>query len=187
MEIVTIIIVAFALSMDAFAVSMCLGTSSQQLKNKTAFTAAIFFGSFQAIMPLVGWSAGFFLKDIIETYDHWVAFGLLAIIGVRMLVEAAKSESCKGNYNSGSILVMLTLAVATSIDALAVGLSFAFLKIPILLAVAIIGFITFWVSFVGVYLGKKFCCILGNKAEIAGGIVLIAIGVKILIEHLYFS
>ena len=186
MDLFTIIFVAFALSMDAFAVSMCFGTSVGEHKNKVATTAGLFFGGFQAIMPLIGWGAGYFMKELIENFDHWVAFGLLIIIGVHMLIEASKNTSCKKQYNTNSLWVMLTLALATSIDALAVGLSFAFLQIPILLAVAIIGVITFIVSFAGVHLGKKFSCILGNKAEIAGGIVLIGIGIKILVEHLYF-
>lgn len=186
MDFITVIFVAFALSMDTFAVSMCFGTSLTRHKNKTALRAGAFFGLFQAIMPLIGWGAGYYMKSIIEAFYHWVAFGLLAVIGIHMLIEATKINSSKKQYNTENLWVMLSLAVATSIDALAVGLSFAFLQIPILLAIAIIGFITFWVSFTGVHLGKKFSSILGSKAEIAGGIVLIAIGVKILIEHLYF-
>lgn len=186
MDIITVIFVAFALSMDAFAVSMCFGISAGEHKNRIAFKAGAFFGLFQAIMPLIGWSVGFYMKNIIETFDHWVAFGLLLVIGVKMLIEAAKDSSDKKQYDTNSLWVMLTLAVATSIDALAVGLSFAFLEIPILLAIAIIGLITFIISFTGVHLGKKFCYLLGNKAEIAGGIILIAIGMRILIEHLWF-
>jgi manganese efflux pump family protein len=186
MDLITIIFVAFGLSMDAFAVSMCFGTSVGEHKNKTALRAGAFFGIFQAVMPLIGWGAGYFMKEIIQDFDHWVAFGLLVVIGVHMLIEASKNVAFKKQYNTNSLWVMLTLAVATSIDALAVGLSFAFLQIPILLAVAIIGVITFIVSFIGVHFGKKFSRILGNKAEIAGGIVLIGIGIKILVEHLYF-
>jgi len=115
-----------------------------------------------------------------------VAFGLLFIIGIKMIYEATKNNPCRKELNTGNTWVMLSLSVATSIDALAVGLSFAFIRVPIIMAVTIIGIITFAVSFTGVHIGKKFYVILGNKAEIAGGIILMGLGVKILIEHLYF-
>jgi len=186
MEIITIIFLAIALSADAFAVSMCFGTSaSSDDKTKIALKAGIFFGLFQAIMPLIGWLAGYFAKSYIENYDHWLAFGLLFIIGFRMIYEATKKNVCK-TFDTGSIWIMISLSVATSIDALAVGLSIAFIKMPVLLSVLIIGFTTFILSFVGVLLGNKFYKLLGKKAELAGGIVLISIGIKIIIEHLYF-
>jgi manganese efflux pump family protein len=184
---ITVLLIALGLSMDAFAVSMCFGTTAGANKKAIALKAGFFFGGFQAIMPLLGWVLGFYLKDYIEEIDHWVAFGLLAFIGFRMISEAVKSKSCVKTYNITSIWVMITLSVATSIDALAVGLSLALLNIPILLSAAIIGVITFCISFIGVYIGKRFCCILGNKAEFAGGIVLFLIGIKILIEHLFFQ
>ncbi|MFH0867205.1 MAG: manganese efflux pump MntP family protein [Bacteroidota bacterium] len=184
--LITVVLIAAALSMDAFAVSMCLGTTAGIRKKSVAFKAAVFFGGFQAAMPLLGWVLGFYLKEYIEEIDHWVAFGLLVFIGFRMISKAIRSRGCVKTYNITSIWVMLTLAVATSIDALAVGLSLALLNIPILLSAAIIGIITFCISYIGVFLGKKFCCILGNKAEFAGGIVLFLIGIKILIEHLFF-
>lgn len=218
MDLIMVIFIALALSMDAFAVSMCIGTSAEHDKTSIALRAGVFFGFFQAIMPLIGWIAGYFMKEAIENIDHWIAFGLLFIIGFRMIYEAAKKKSCRNEfilnldrfvkqklfrfsnteriefakscklvqpkYNIDSTWVMISLSVATSIDALAVGLSFALLQIPILLAVAIIGVITFGLSFAGVHIGKKLCGILGNKVEIAGGIVLIGIGIKILIEHL---
>ena len=187
MDLLTIIFVAFALSMDAFVVSMICGLKAGENKTKIAFKAAAFFGFFQAVMPLVGWAAGFFMKDIIKDYDHWVAFGLLLLIGLKMIYEATKNKHIPKEFNTASIWVMLTLSIATSIDALAVGVSFALLQIHILLAAAIIGVITFGVSFFGVYAGKKLCRFMGNKTEIAGGTILILIGVKILIEHLFFQ
>lgn len=185
--LITIIIIAFSLAMDAFAVSMCLGTTAGLQKKAIARKAAFFFGGFQAAMPLIGWVLGFYLKSYIEDVDHWVAFGLLVFIGLRMISEAVRSKGCAKTYNVTSLWVMITLSVATSIDALAVGLSLALLDIPILLSVAIIGVITFAISYIGVYIGKRFCCILGNKAEFTGGIILILIGIKILIEHLFYQ
>jgi manganese efflux pump family protein len=185
-SLVTLILIALSLSMDAFAVSMCMGTAAGLQKKAIAFKAGFFFGGFQAAMPLLGWLLGFYLRDYIEDIDHWVAFGLLAFIGIRMVTEAIKNKGCVKTYNVSSLWVMITLSVATSIDALAVGLSLAIMEIPILLSAAIIGVITFFISFIGVYIGKKFCCILGNKAEFVGGLVLFLIGIKILIEHLFF-
>lgn len=185
MDVVTIIFIAFALSMDAFAVSLCLGASAKSDKASTAFKAGIFFGGFQAAMPLAGWAVGFFLNEIIRQVDHWVAFVLLTVIGIRMIREAMKPRDCKTNYNAESITVMLSLALATSIDALAAGISFALLQIPVLIAISIIGVITFVLSYTGVHLGKRLSSTSGNKAEISGGVILICIGLKILIEHLY--
>ncbi|NTW32577.1 MAG: manganese efflux pump [Bacteroidetes bacterium] len=191
MDLLTIIFVAFALSMDAFVVSMIFGLKAGENKTKIALKAGAFFGFFQAVMPLLGWTIGFIMKsatgDLINDYDHWVAFGLLLLIGLKMIHEATKNKHIPKGFNTGSIWVMLTLSVATSIDALAVGVSFALIKIHILLAAAIIGIITFGVSFVGVSAGKKLCGFLGNKTEVAGGIILILIGLKILIEHLFFQ
>jgi putative Mn2+ efflux pump MntP len=186
MDFITVIFIALALSMDAFAVSMCIGTSAEHDKTNIALRAGVFFGLFQAIMPMIGWIAGYFMKGAIENIDHWIAFGLLFIIGLRMIYEAAKQKSYRRIFNIDNLWVMISLSLATSIDALAVGLSFALLQIPILLAVAIIGVITFGLSFAGVHIGEKLSGIIGNKVEIAGGIVLIGIGVKILIEHLWF-
>ena len=184
MEILTIIFLALALSADALAVSMCFGISaSNEDKTKTALKAGAFFGLFQAVMPLIGWTAGYYAKNIIENYDHWLAFGLLFFIGSRMIYQAIKKNDCK-TFDTNSIWIMLSLSIATSIDALAVGLSLALIKMPVLLSVSIIGFTTFLLSFAGVLVGKKFYKLLGNKAEYAGGIILICIGVKIIIEHL---
>ena len=180
------IFVALALSMDAFAVSLCFGTSVGDNKIPMSLKAGAYFGIFQMIMPLIGWSVGFFLKEFIQAVDHWIVFGLLAIIGIRMIREALKNKNCQRRYNTGSLWVMLSLSVATSLDALAVGLSFALLKIPILIAISIIGIITFAMSYFGVHIGNRLSFRLGNKAEIIGGIILIGIGTKTLIEHLYY-
>jgi putative Mn2+ efflux pump MntP len=178
--------VAFALSMDAFAVSLCFGTCITDNKTRVSLKAGAFFGVFQMVMPLIGWGVGFLLKDIIQQIDHWIIFGLLSVIGFRMIRESFKNKNCSRKFNVDSIWVMLSLAIATSIDALAVGLSFALLKIPILIAISIIGAVTFAISFVGVHIGNKLSYRLGSKAEIIGGIILIGIGVKTLIEHLYY-
>jgi len=187
MDLITVFFIALALSMDAFAVSLCIGTSAENNKNNIALKAGIYFGLFQALMPLIGWIAGYFMKEAIENLDHWIASGLLFIIGLRMIYEAVRKKSCHSEFNIDNTWVMISLSLATSIDALAAGLSFALLQMPILLAVFIIGVITFGLSFAGVRLGKKLSGILGNKVEIAGGIVLIGIGVKILIEHLWLQ
>jgi putative Mn2+ efflux pump MntP len=181
-EFITIIFVAFALSMDAFAVSLCFGTCAK-IKKSVSLRAGLFFGSFQAIMPLIGWGIGFLLKNVIQQIDHWIAFILLVFIGLKMIVEAVKSKSCQKKFDTDSLWVMLSLSIATSLDALAVGLSFALLKIPILAAVSIIGLVTFAMSYAGVYLGKRLGYRFGSKAEIAGGIILVGIGLKILLEH----
>jgi len=172
--------------MDAFAVSLCLGSTSVNNKKTIALKAGAFFGIFQALMPLIGWAIGKYLEEFIHKFGHWIAFVLLAAIGIKMLIEARKSVDCKKLSNANNIWVMLSLSIATSIDALVIGLSFAFLQIPILLAISIIGVITFFMSYIGVHLGKKLNYLLGNKAEIAGGIILILIGIKILVENLYF-
>lgn len=185
--LLTVILIAISLSMDAFAVSMCMGTTADIRKRSVALKAAVFFGGFQAAMPLLGWGLGFYLKNYIKEIDHWIAFGLLAFIGLRMISEAVKNKNCAKTYNISSTWVMLTLSLATSIDALAVGLSLSLLDIPILLSAAIIGAITFCISYLGVLIGKKFSCMLGSKVEFAGGVVLFAIGLKILLEHLFFQ
>jgi putative Mn2+ efflux pump MntP len=184
--LITVFLIAVGLSMDAFAVSMCMGTAAGLHKRTIALKAGFFFGGFQAAMPLIGWVLGYYLKDYIREIDHWIAFGLLAFIGLRMISEAVKNKNCAKTYNISNLWVMLTLSLATSIDALAVGLSLTLLDVPILLSAVIIGAVTFCISYIGVFIGKKFSCILGSKAEFAGGIVLIAIGFKILVEHLFF-
>lgn len=179
----TIILVAFALAMDSFSVSIANGLATKAFKVSDAFKIGMFFGLFQAVMPLVGWLAGIHVSELISGFDHWIAFGLLAIIGCRMIYESLKAES-KKFFNSLGFGVLLTLSVATSIDALTVGLSFSFLGISIFAPALVIGVVAFSLSFLGVYLGGKLGRFLQSKVEVLGGLILIVIGVRILIEHL---
>lgn len=182
MDTITIVMIALGLSMDAFAVSISSGMTIKKLKPRHAAKIGGFFGGFQALMPILGWLLGLGFKDYIEKYDHWIAFVLLAFIGAKMLKEAME-EDCENILNPLKNKVLLMLAIATSIDAMAVGVGFAFLKVSILSSSAIIGIITFAVCFWGVYLGKRCGCIFKKKAEMAGGIILMLIGFKILVEH----
>lgn len=184
MNTITILLVAVGLSMDAFAVSISSGVTIDRVKFRHALKIGGFFGLFQALMPLLGWLAGFGFRALISGIDHWIAFGLLALIGGKMIFESFKKDCPQNKVNPLDTVVLLGLAVATSIDALAAGISFALLKINILYTVSLIGVITFGVSMVGVFLGKQLCGFWGKKIEIAGGMILIGIGLKILIEHL---
>jgi putative Mn2+ efflux pump MntP len=182
-EYLTVCLIAVGLAMDCFAVSLCKGLATKAGRTKTAFLMALSFGIFQAGMPLIGYAAGIYLLDVISGYDHWIAFGLLGAVGSKMLWESLKGgegESC----SSLGLRELLVLSVATSIDALAVGLSFAFLHIPILFAAGIIGVVSFLFSLTGFFLGRKAGEKFGGYAEIAGGLILVGIGVKILSEHL---
>ena len=182
MDLVTVVLIAIGLAMDAFAVSIAKGISVTKDKMRAAILLASLFGGFQALMPLIGWLAGLGLEDIITGIDHWIAFGLLGFIGAKMIYDTTKSEEGKGE--EVTLIVGLTLAVATSIDALMVGLSFAFLETPILVPILIIGLVTFVLSYVGVIFGSKMGSIFGKNIKIIGGVILILIGVRILIEHL---
>jgi len=184
MDIVTIIFIAFGLEMDAFAVSVTSGITIKQLKVRNALKIALFFGLFQAFMPAIGWLAGLSLRALISSVDHWIAFGLLFFVGCRMIYESLKFESNQRTINPLDIYILLMLSIATSIDALAVGVSFAFLKVSIATPVIVIGLVTFILSFLGVYIGDRFGHFFEKKIEIAGGLILIGIGIKILIEHL---
>ncbi len=184
MDMITIIIIAFGLAMDAFAVSITSGITIKKLKIDHALKIALFFGSFQAFMPVVGWLAGLSLKDFISGIDHWIAFGLLGFIGCKMIYESIRMQPGEARNNSMNLYVLLILSVATSIDALAVGISFAFLEISIVTPVIIIGVVTFLLSFFGVFVGSRFGHFFEKRIEIVGGLVLIGIGVKILVEHL---
>lgn len=173
--------------MDAFAVSLCCGATLKNDKLLTALKLGFLFGGFQALMPLIGWSIGSIFEKFISGIDHWIAFILLAFIGGKMIYESFKDSDDRTIINYDKFSVLLALAIATSIDALAAGVSFAVLEINIFVAILLIGIITFVVSFAGVHLGNKLSKMLGSRAELLGGLVLIAIGLKILIEHLYFS
>jgi manganese efflux pump family protein len=183
MGIPEIILIGVGLAMDCFAVCISCSLVQRDIKTSEALKIAFFFGFFQAIMPVAGWLLGLTFKDLIADFDHWIAFGILGAIGLKMIIEAFKKEN-KQELNITKFWVLISLSVATSIDAMIVGISFAFLELNILLTVSIIGFVTFIISLAGIYLGKKFTFISGKKAEIIGGIVLIGIGIKILIEHL---
>jgi len=184
MGLITITIIALALAMDAFAVSIVSGTVYKQLKVKHALRMALSFGAFQAFMPLIGSLAGLTIRDHIAEYDHWVAFGLLAAVGGKMIYESFKIAPADKNSNPANVMVLLFLSIATSIDALAVGITLSILKDSIVLAVTIIGLVTFVLSYIGVYIGKKVGHFFEGQIEAIGGFVLIALGLKILIEHL---
>jgi putative Mn2+ efflux pump MntP len=186
MELVTIIVVAVGLAMDAFAVSIVSGSVYQQLHVRHALRMAVFFGGFQAIMPLIGSLAGMSVKDYIADYDHWVAFGLLAAVGGKMIYESFKIESAEKNLDPSNVLVLLILALATSIDALAIGITLSLIVSSIAVAVIIIGLVTFVLSYLGVFIGKRFGHFFENKIEALGGLILIGLGVKIVLEHTVF-
>lgn len=184
MGIVELFILAVGLSMDAFAVSICKGLSMKKMSWRKALIAGLYFGGFQALMPAFGYILGIQFSDLITNVDHWIAFVLLSIIGINMIREAkCKSESLDDSFD---VKTMLLLAVATSIDALAVGVTFAFLKVNIISAVVFIGAVTFCFGAAGIKIGNVFGEKYRSKAELAGGIILILIGLKILIEHLFF-
>lgn len=183
MGLFELFVLAVGLSMDAFAVSVCKGLAMPKISFKTAATAGIWFGGFQALMPAIGYLLGYQFRDRITAIDHWIAFILLGIIGSNMIKEAcSKDEECENACLS--VRTMFPLAVATSIDALAVGITFAFLEVHIIAAVSFIGATTFIISAVGVRIGNIFGTKYKSKAELAGGVILILLGLKILLEHL---
>lgn len=185
MDFFSILVIALSLSADCFAVSLSGGATQPNYSPLKMVRLALVFGFAQFIMPVIGWLLGNTVVDLISSYDHWIAFALLLIIGGRMIWESFdKKSDVKEAADITRGFILVTLALATSIDALAVGLSFAFLKINILYASAIIGITAFLVTSVGFWLGKKVSFIFGKRAKLAGGIILIAIGVKILVEHL---
>lgn len=188
MSITTIIFIALALAMDAFAVSLSTGVTMCKMHLRHALRMAAFFGAFQAIMPIAGWSIGRFAAELIQSYDHWVAFVLLAIVGIKMIYEAVwgDKDNETDKKDPHNVYILLTLAFATSIDAAAVGISLSFLQVAIIQPSIIIGVITFFISLIGTAIGCKAGDIFGSKIEIAGGLVLIGIGTKILIQHLFF-
>ena len=183
MSFFDLFLIALALSMDAFAVAICKGLSVKKVGAKHILTVGIYFGGFQALMPLIGFLLGFKFERFIGSVDHWIAFVLLAVIGGGMIREAIAGGEDEAN-DSFSFKTMLPLALATSIDALAVGISFAFLGVDIVAAAVLIGVTTFVLSGAGIVVGNVFGAEYKSKAELAGGIVLILIGLKILLEHL---
>jgi len=185
MDLLTVFFIAFGLSMDAMAVAMVNGCAAKKIEFHPALRMALFFGFFQMLMPVVGWLAGLGFKKVISSFDHWLAFGILFFIGSKMIWEARRPEACRTRTSLLSLPVLLGLAVATSIDALAVGLSFSLLAVDIITPVLVIGLVTFCLSFLGVWAGHKLGSWIAGKVEILGGLILIAIGSKILFEHLH--
>lgn len=185
MGLVELFLIAVGLSMDAFAVSVCKGLAAGRCTWKTMGIVGAYFGGFQALMPMLGYFLGVQFKDVITSVDHWIAFILLGLIGVNMLKEAIGGEEEQAD-DALDVRTMVGLSVATSIDALAVGVTFAFLRVEIVPAVLFIGIITFTLSAAGVKIGSIFGLRYKAKAEIAGGLILILMGVKILLEHLGF-
>lgn len=183
MGILEILVTSIGLAMDAFATSICKGLSLKKMKWNKCITVGLYFGLFQGLMPLIGYLLGSAFGEFIVKIDHWIAFILLGIIGANMLVEAL-SKTAESNNDDISFKAMLPLALATSIDALAVGVTFAFLKVNIIIAVLSIGIITFVLSMFGVKIGNKFGDKYEKKAQILGGGILVLMGVKILLDHL---
>ena len=186
-------LLAIGLAMDCFAVSIASGIILKRVRMRPMLIMALAFGFFQALMPLLGWIGASFFSHLIENIDHWIAFAILAFLGGRMVLESFKDEDCRHEFDPTSLKVVSALAVATSIDALAVGVSFAFLGVrsfsSILPSIGIIGFVSFALSFVGLMFGIRFGCGIARKlrAVLWGGGILIIIGTKILIEHLFCS
>lgn len=184
MNLIFIFLIAVGLSMDAFAAAVTCGLTVRPFRPGYGLRIAFFFGAFQALMPMLGWGAGAGLLAIIDSFDHWIAFILLLGVGCRMIYESFRKGKGEGNCKPVSLGGLLVLSVATSIDALAVGISLAFLKTAIIIPALIIGAVTFGLSFAAVWLGSRFGHIFENKLETAGGLILIAIAVKILLNHL---
>ena len=183
MGLLELFVIAVGLSMDAFAVSICKGLSVRELKPKHALTVGVYFGGFQMLMPLIGFALGVRFQSFITSIDHWIAFVLLGLIGANMIRESREQYE-ENHSDSFSFGTMLPLAVATSIDALAVGVTFAFLQVSILPAVCFIGATTFILSCIGIRIGHVFGLKYKSRAELFGGAVLILMGIKILLEHL---
>lgn len=185
MGLAELFVIAVGLSMDAFAVSVCKGLSVQKMKLSHALTCGVYFGGFQGLMPFIGYMLGSQFEEAIVSIDHWVAFVLLGLIGLNMIKESRDTD-CETLDSSFGVKAMIPLAVATSIDALAIGVTFAFLHVNIFWAVLFIGVITFTLSSIGVKVGNVFGSKYKSKAEFAGGLILVLMGTKILLEHLGF-
>ena len=183
MDMLTVILISVGLAMDAFAVSIARGVTIDNQGRKAALVMATSFAAFQMFMPVIGWLAGLGLEELIMGIDHWIAFGLLALIGIKMIHDSTKKEDPQIENNL-RLHTLLTLSVATSIDALMVGLSFAFTQTDIATPIIVIGIVTFILSYLGFHFGNVIGGIFGNKMKVIGGVILIAIGVKILLEHL---
>jgi len=185
MQFLIIIAIAVALAMDTFAVSIVAGSASRRLRIRHALRMALSFGIFQAVMPLLGALAGLKIKSYIEHYDHWVAFTLLATVGCKMIYESFKIKSADDGFDPSNVYILLILSLATSIDAFAVGITLSLLAVSLAFAVTIIGIVTFMLSCLGTFIGKKFGHFFESKIEAIGGLILIALGAKILLQHLF--
>lgn len=188
MDYIVILLIAIGLSFDSFAVSVSSGLAMSEISFTNAMKIAISLAFFQALMPLLGWLIGMSIQDYIVAIDHWLAFGLLFLLGLKMIIESirATKNGEEKKFNPLNFYVLIGMSIATSIDAFVVGISFAFIHIPILWALFIIGSVTFIISMLGILFGKKTGGRFGKKMEILGGLILIGIGAKILIQHLYF-
>jgi manganese efflux pump family protein len=184
MGLATLILIAIGLSVDSFAVSVSCGLIMFEISFRKATRIAFSLAFFQALMPLIGWHIGRSVAHLVERYDHWIAFGLLTAIGGKMVLDSFRDDKDANKVNPLDLKVLLGISIATSIDAFIIGISFAFVKIDLLLATIIIGITTFFFSMLGILFGKKTGSRLGKNLEIIGGIFLILIGLKILIEHL---
>lgn len=187
MGVLEIIIISIGLAMDAFAVSVCKGLAMKKIDFKKMIIIGLYFGGFQGLMPLIGYLLGTNFESFVTKIDHWIAFILLSIIGINMIKEAIKSKEeceCESHDDSVAFKTMVVLAIATSIDALAVGITLAFLKANLLAVVLSIGLITLVLSMIGVWIGNKFGCKYEKRAQVTGGLILIIMGSKILIEHI---
>ncbi len=183
LEFITVLFIAVGLCFDSFAVSVSSGLMMKHITFYNATKIAFSLAFFQGLMPLIGWLAGKSISSYLLAYDHWIAFCLLFLLGIKMIIESQKSDEEK-TFNPLNFWVLLTMSIATSIDALVVGLSFAFLKTNIYLSLIIIGSVTFIAAMLGILFGKKAGHKLGRHMEILGGVILMLIGVKILVEHL---
>lgn len=188
MSTINLLLVAVGLAMDAFAAAVCKGLNMRKINYKHAAIIAAFFGFFQGIMPVLGWSLGKQFHRNIDAYDHWVTFALLCFIGGKMIYEAVNGKKKEQTEKTDELDIteVFILAIATSIDALAVGVTFAFLEVNIWQSVSFIGVITFMLSILGVIIGNNFGVKYKKRAEIAGGLILMLIGTHVLVEHIYF-
>lgn len=190
MSFVSILLLSIGLAMDATAVSATLGLAVRKVRSVHVFLVAAFFGGSQALMPLLGWLLGTAIGPLVQDWDHWIAFSLLGLVGGKMLWEARGSEdgaqpTTGGARNPFALRTMAALAVATSIDALAVGVTLPMLEVPLVLSLATIGVTTALLSTCGLFAGRKFGALLGRRLDLAGGVILIVLGIEILVEHLW--
>lgn len=185
-QLITFLFIGIGLSFDSFAVSVSCGLMKREIRFLQAAVVANTLAFFQAIFPVIGWFIGRYVKELISSYDHWIAFILLAFIGIRMIIEGVKPDGKLKKFNPFKFRILIGLAIATSIDALVVGVSFGFLSMPILFPVIVIGGVTFIASMLGMLFGKNIPAKRSHQSLIIGGIILTLIGIKILIEHLWF-